>query len=213
MAGTPIDPDLALRLDAIRQEYGDTVRIEDLGDIVHALLGSVSGDISAADLRLYHELSSLADYIHSARAEIAALRPDEIRSDFIPTATDELDAIVGATEAATNTILDAAEKLEGLLPVLEPDIAERLTEVTTSIYESCNFQDLTGQRITKVVRMLKAIEERVDTLIQVFGPEMTPAAQPVEKAALTDEDLLNGPQLPDNATNQAEIDRLLASFD
>ncbi len=213
MAGTTMDQDLALRLDAIRTEYGDTVRIEDLGDVVHALLGSMGGDISAADLKLYHELSSLADYIHSARAEIAALRPDEIRSDFIPTATDELDAIVGATEQATNCILDAAEKLEGLAPVLEPEIAERLTEVTTSIYESCNFQDLTGQRITKVVRMLKAIEERIDTMIQVFGAEMAPAAEAQPKGPVTDEDLLNGPQLPDNATNQAEIDRLLASFD
>ena len=212
MAAKGIDSDLALRLDAIRRSHGDTISVDQVGEVVHALLETVTGDISAGDLRLYRELESLASYIQSAKAEIAQLRPDEIRSDFIPSATDELDAIVGSTEAATNNILDAAEKLEGLAPVLEPDVAERLSEIVTTIYESCNFQDLTGQRITKVVKVLKVIEERVDTLVKVFGAQVDQGpAQP--KEITSDDDLLNGPQLPDAAKDQAEIDRLMASFD
>jgi chemotaxis protein CheZ len=207
-----IDRDLALRLEAIRRDHGDTIRVDDLAEVVHALLETVTGDISAGDLRLYRELEDLAGYIHSARAEIAALRPSEIKTDFIPTATDELDAIVGATEAATNLILDAAEKLEGLSPLLDPEVAEKVMEVTTTIYESCNFQDLTGQRITKVVKMLKEIETRVENLVRIFGAEVDETVKK-PKEILTDEDLLNGPALPGGATDQAEIDRLLASFD
>lgn len=213
MAPSIIDQDLLQRLEVVRKERGDTVHIDDVAEIVHALLQTVTGDVSAGDLRLYRELSSLAEYIHSARSEIAALRPDEIRSDFIPTATDELDAIVGATETATNCILDAAERLEGIAPLVDKEVADRLTEVTTAIYESCNFQDLTGQRITKVVKVLKVIEERVSTLVKIFGEELGQSNKPKEKEVLTDEDLLNGPQLPENATGQAEIDRLLAGFD
>lgn len=186
--------------------------MDDLAEVVHALLETVTGDISAGDLRLYRELEDLAGYIHSARAEIAALRPSEIKTDFIPTATDELDAIVGATEAATNLILDAAERLEGLSPVLDPEVAERVMEITTAIYESCNFQDLTGQRITKVVKMLKEIETRVENLVKIFGAEVDDTTKK-SKEIVTDQDLLNGPQLPDAAPDQAEIDRLLASFD
>jgi chemotaxis protein CheZ len=212
-----VDRDLALRLDSIRREHGDVVRVDDIADVVRSLLDTLTGDISTADLRLYRELESLADYIQNARAEIAALRPDEIKSEFIPTATDELDAIIGSTEAATNHILDAAERLESIAVMMEPDVAERLTEVTTRIYESCNFQDITGQRITKVVRMLKDIEQRVENLIKVFGAEFTrdesKATPPDAAKTRTDEDLLHGPQLPDNAADQAEIDRLLASFD
>ena len=207
-----VDKDLEARLDAIRAVHGDTVAVADVADVVHALLETVTGDVSAADLRLYRELSSLAEYITTARGEIAALRPDEIRSDFIPSATDELDAIVGATETATNCILDAVERVEGVIPVVDADVAERLGEVTTSIYEACNFQDLTGQRITKVVRLLKVIEERIGTIIKVFGDEVTPSQSEGEKQILSDADLLNGPQLPENATDQAEIDRLLAEF-
>lgn len=213
MAPSIVDQDLLQRLEDVRKERGDTVHIDDVAEIVHALLQTVTGDVSAGDLRLYRELSSLAQYIHSARSEIAALRPDEIRSDFIPTATDELDAIVGATETATNCILDAAERLEGIAPLVDQEVAERLTEVTTAIYESCNFQDLTGQRITKVVKVLKTIEERVGTLVKIFGEELGEPYERKEKEILTDEDLLNGPQLPDSAAGQAEIDRLLAGFD
>ncbi len=209
-----VDRDLALRLEAIRREHGETIHVDAVADVVRALLETVTGDISAGDLRLYQELESLAEYIHSARAELAELRPNEIKTEFIPTATDELDAIVDATEVATNAILDAAERLEALAPLLDSEVADRLSEVTTTIYESCNFQDLTGQRITKVVKMLKAIEQRVDTLVKVFGADIRENATPAPaKAAPTDEDLLNGPQLPATAADQDEIDRLLASFD
>ncbi|MGE5478062.1 MAG: protein phosphatase CheZ [Bacteroidales bacterium] len=213
MPAKGVDRDLSLRLDAIRREHGDTVRIDQVAEVVGALMGTMSGDINGEDLRLYREIESLADYIHAAKAEIAALRPGEIKNEFIASATDELDAIVGATEAATNEIMDAAEHLESLTPMMEPQVADRLTEITTRIFEACTFQDITGQRITKVVKMLKEIEGRVENLVKAFGSEMDSPAAKKESAAVSDEDLLNGPQLPSNAADQAEIDRLLASFD
>ena len=96
------------------------------------------------------------------------------------------------------------------------EIAEQVTNAVTQVYESCNFQDITGQRITKVVKALKHIEDRVDALVAAFGDEIHkyreqhPTAEPQKSA---DEKLLNGPQMPDEASKQAEIDALLASFD
>lgn len=212
MPAKGVDRDLSLRLDAIRREHGDTVRVDQIAQVVRGMLDTMSGDINASDLRLYREIESLADYIHAAKAEIAALRPGEIKNEFIASATDELDAIVGATEAATNEIMDSAEHLESLTPMMDAQVAQRLTEITTRIFEACTFQDITGQRITKVVKMLKEIEGRVENLVKAFGTEDdAPTAK--QKDASSDESLLNGPQLPSNAADQAEIDRLLASFD
>jgi len=210
-----VDRDLELRLEAIRREHGDTVRVEQVAEVVRAMLDTIAGDISASDLRLYREVESLAAYIQAARAEIAALRPGDIKTRFIASATDELDAIVDATEAATNEIMDAAERLEELAPSLGDDAPERLGEITTRIFEACTFQDITGQRITKVVKALKEIEDRVEGLVRMFGAEYDKdAAKPEAPAAApSDQDLLNGPQLPSTATNQADIDALLASFD
>src|SRR5690606_621227 len=103
------------------------------------------------------------------KAEIAALRPDEIRSRHLPTATDELDAVVGATEQATNSILEAVEVIETLVGEMTPEAGKQITEAVTRVYEACNFQDITGQRITKVVKALQHIEQKVDGLLAVFG--------------------------------------------
>ncbi|CAA7623149.1 protein phosphatase CheZ [Magnetospirillum sp. SS-4] len=213
MPAKGVDRDLELRLDAIRQEHGDTVKVDKIGEVVRAMLDSMTGDISAGDLRLYRELESLSQYIHAAKEEIAALRPGEIKNEFIASATDELDAIVGATEAATNEIMDAAESLGSLSPLLDQEVANRLDEITTRIFEACTFQDITGQRITKVVKALKEIEDRVESLVKMFGAEYEDVTKTTEPKALTDQDLLNGPQLPGGGTNQADIDALLASFD
>lgn len=43
-----------------------------------------------------------------------------------------------------------------------------MNEMIVRIFEACNFQDLTGQRITKVVRALSFIEERVDAMMGVW---------------------------------------------
>jgi chemotaxis protein CheZ len=211
MAAT-IDRDLDQQLTSLRQQKGDVVRIEDVGEVVRALLTTLSGEVSTADLKLYQEVEALSDYIHRAKAELAQLRPDDIQSRYIASATDELDAIVGATENATNTILDTAEGLQELGGELAPEHAQRLMDATTTIFEACNFQDITGQRITKVVRALKHIEERIESLVAAFGPDMAAARAHDQDAAAdstaTDEDLLNGPQMPDKAHDQAAIDAL-----
>ncbi len=212
MAAT-IDRDLELQLQALRQQKGDMVKVEDIGEIVRSLLGTLSGEMSAADLKLYQELEALADYIHRAKAELAQLRTDDLQSRYIASATDELDAIVGATENATNTILDAAEKIEEISREADPALAAKLSEATTAIFEASNFQDITGQRITKVVKALKHIEERIEGLVSAFGPEIA-AHRAAEKGPAaagdkpSDEDLLNGPQLPEAAHDQAAIDAL-----
>ena len=39
----------------------------------------------------------------------------------------------------------------------------------TQIFEACNFQDVTGQRISKVVKTLQLIDNRVSQLLHTFG--------------------------------------------
>jgi chemotaxis protein CheZ len=180
-------------------------------------MGSLQGDLSEVNLKIYSELEGLAKYILSTKREIAALRPDEITAEHLPTATDELDAIVGATEEATNTILQAMEALGNLTEKMPSEIADQVNDAVTQVYEACNFQDVTGQRITKVVKALKHIEDQVDGLVAAFGDEIAKYrdAHPKQDGPkeMTDKDLLNGPQLPDNASKQDDIDALLASFD
>lgn len=199
---------------------GAVVSREEVRDIVEQVMQSLQGELTQTDIQLYTELASLAKFIDTAKQDIAALRPDEVRDEYIPTASDELDAIVEATAEATNTIMDCAEAIEGVAEQIDPEQSEQLINQTTMIFEACGFQDITGQRITKVVKALQGIDEKVHRLVDAFGHEIEriKAAQPKTEAPkavedIADEDLLNGPQLQSEANSQEEIDALLASFD
>ncbi len=191
----------------------------EIAEVVQSIVTSLSGDLSPADLTLYKELEALARFIHDAKGEIAALRPQDIRDKHLPTATDELDAIVGATAEATHAILDAVESIEKISSTLPPEAGQGLGDHVVAIYQACSFQDITGQRINKVVKTLKQIENKVDQLLSAFGDEVAQqrakaaaeaAAAEQEKKAAREEHLLNGPQHSHEAVSQADIDALFS---
>ena len=182
-----------------------------VADVVRAILSPLRGDLSSQEAALLAEVEELASTVANARAEIAALKADDITESHIPSATDELDAIVAHTASATDSILEACEQLDTLGPNVTGEVAGTIQDVTTRIYEACSFQDITGQRITKVVTTLKSIENKVAHIIDVFHrDDFSPKAATAEAEAPS---LLNGPQLPTNAMGQNDIDALLASFD
>lgn len=215
MIGSDIMSSVAARLDELREENGETVSVTDVGDVVTSLMSTIEGDIGVADLRVHRELHDLLDYIRQARQEIAAIRPDRIRVESIQVATDELDAVVTATEEATGKFMDAAESLENLAGELNNDTSFVLNEVATQIYEASSFQDITGQRITKVVGALQHIEERIARLANLMddAPHAVDDLPAPEEESHEEQELLNGPGMPGQANSQEDIDALLASFD
>ncbi|MBD3666695.1 MAG: protein phosphatase CheZ [Kangiella sp.] len=221
MATDSVDPELAARLQELGREPGDTVKVDEIADVVDSILSTMQGDLSAVDVKLYEELESLSRFITEAKTDIAALRPDEVKDEFLPKAAADLDAIVEATAGATNSIMDAVGEVEEVMSKLKGKNADTLMDATTKIYEACGFQDITGQRITKVVGALQHIEEKVDALLNAFGDEIakykTANPKPEEESPAeempSDEDLLHGPQKKEAAMSQDDIDALLASFD
>jgi chemotaxis protein CheZ len=187
---------------------------EEVAAVVKQVVSSLEGDVSAADLKFYSELEELARYIRQAKQDIASIKPDDISTNFIPNATDELDAVVGATEDATNRIMDVCDEMSTIATECTPEINERLVGCTTKIFEACNFQDVTGQRITKVVETLKHIDARVEAIVKAMGDEihrMGDGHLPKNvHAGDPEKGLLNGPQLPVNAISQDDIDKLLS---
>jgi chemotaxis protein CheZ len=154
---------------------------------------------------LYSEFQALASHIEQVKAELAALRPQE----SILTATDELDAIVQTTETATNQIMDAVEAIQNAADQAGGETPALVGAWANAIYEACNFQDLTGQRIAKVVKLLKHIEVRIDALVALFGPEFRAALEAQDGGLrLHADELLNGPQTSDKAVSQNDIDAL-----
>lgn len=149
-------------------------------------------------------LQYLSDHIRATRMEISTIKGGAHGDQLFGSTADELEEIVTETARAANRIMDAAETIEGVASKVDPIAAAALTGAVTQIYEASSFQDITGQRITKVVRALQSMESKLQSLTTAFGPAEAIVSAPVEGDAA----LLNGPQLPSGATSQDDIDAL-----
>ena len=166
---------------------------------------------------LKKELLGLFQYLKRVRQEIAAInRPadEELHFDSM---SDQLDAIVKATEEATNTIMECMEKNDEVVSKLKETITgeeqlKLLDEISNNgadVFQACSFQDITGQRVTKVVKSVTYVEDRVNALISVWGKDEIDSIEVKPEVEKTeDEKLLKGPALEGEGISQDEIDKL-----
>lgn len=206
------------------KEYAARNRTTDTKTVLDQL-GSFQDRITASqeDVRLevlQSELREMAKSILETRADIATLQTDDASIDRIESATGELDAIVDATENATSSILAAAEELQMISEKLreagvDDAFCDDIEMHTTDIFMSCSFQDLTGQRISKVVGTLHFLEQRVNMMIEVWGVEKEGAPKGASLSAQArgdirpDAGILDGPAAEGEGFSQDEIDSML----
>lgn len=159
---------------------------------------------------LIEELVGIADYITHLRRAIAALRANELTRDRIPMVHEELGSVVTATAGATNAIMEAAE---GMLHLPDgPGYRAGVETRINGIFEACAFQDITGQRIAKVVEALRQLEERLSRFASAVNARDAGGIDPaeVERRMRSELLMLNGPQRDGPATPQDAIDALFA---
>lgn len=166
---------------------------------------------------LWTGIETIQDAIRNTKMEIATLHAEGPRGERLLRATGELEAVVTDTEAATEVILSSAEsvevKIKALMQRLSGDdlaLASAIKDDVVRTFEACNFQDITGQRIRKVVKLLVFIEERVTRMTDIWGgAELVAQASGILKRE-GDEALLNGPALACDVdvVSQDDIDSL-----
>jgi chemotaxis protein CheZ len=166
----------------------------------------------AAELR--QQIESLSDDILMTLTEVATIRHPMMDDDRVLAAVDELDAIVTATEVATDRVLTATERLDDLAHKLRTGETDAsggsavIAEATTAIYEASNFQDVTGQRIAKVMALLRDVDLRVMAMIRHLGGEEKLFEVPPPQGREGEAALVNGPQRAETALAQDAIDGL-----
>ncbi len=177
----------------------------------------VADGLTANDERLRAEILNLFQYIQRLREEMAGFSAR--KDDLTPfdRASDQLEAIVAETAQATNTILQAAEAIGAATDDLAeatletaPALRQKIKDHAVQVMEACAFQDLTGQRVTKIVRSLDFVEDRVNALAEIWGRDEieTLSRKLWVEDESPDEVALEGPQLPGAAISQADIDKL-----
>jgi chemotaxis protein CheZ len=171
------------------------------------------GDLDA----LWSGLEAIQQAINKTRFEIGALHAKGLRDRQINRATDELDAVVSDTEHATQSILAAAEAIDGasdlLMTRLDGNDRARAAEIhdhVIHIFEACNFQDIAGQRLTKVVSLLHFIETSVGKMAEIWVDSGRSTVTEESEAPAEKDALLNGPALAgdEGIVSQDDIDSL-----
>ena len=124
--------------------------------------------------------------------------------------------IVKATETATNTIIAAMERNDDIIENIRAkkkskklqELCDQLIENDNEVFEACSFQDITGQRINKVVKSITYVEDRVTALVDVWGKEELDKIVIKAEEKTEDEKLLEGPQMEGKGLSQSEVDAL-----
>ncbi|WP_296587838.1 protein phosphatase CheZ [Roseibium sp.] len=187
------------------------VSLNDVMHLAEVMSGSMHDFLSSVQPAVTEELTSIAREISRMKEEISQLRANDMTGNKIPDAGRELDAIVEATEDATNTIMEAAEEIMGADTSDAEAYQDLVSNKMIGIFEACTFQDITGQRISKVVETLRYIDERVSSFIEHLRiPEDLDAAHKESDADRRKRELiLHGPQHDGEGVSQDDIDALL----
>lgn len=164
------------------------------------------------------ELLGLFKYIQRVREEIVAIERDSDDVHQFESMADQLDAIVLATEKATDSIMAAMESNDEAVSELKKHITDadqvalldKITNNANAVFEACSFQDITGQRVTKIAKSVTYVEKRVNALMDIWGKEELKKIEVKSEDEKTDdEQLLHGPQLDkEDSISQSEIDAL-----
>jgi len=171
----------------------------------------LAGNDVARELALVHEV------VARNRAELAVLL-GESKSRRMARAAGELGAAIDGMEKATHKILQAAELIDdsakslgsALKSEFERGLAQDIQDHTVLIYEACNFQDLAGQRIAKVIDLMNVIEEQLAGMLARCGKPTCADEAATRPAPAENGGLLNGPRLDGDSghASQRDIDAI-----
>ena len=224
----PMHKEIMAELRAIRAQMAAGAHVRAGGEAVdvarevaqtQALLETYRAQIEQCE-KLKVELDLIHDAINRTKREIAVLHGKSFGGQEMAKVNGELGAVVGGTEQATQQILEATEAIDQAATALSKNISadqqkllsEDIQERVVSIFEACNFQDLTGQRISKVMTTMKFIEQHINAMMDIWGgvDAIKAHATPIVDTREGDAKLLNGPKLEGDAghASQDDIDAL-----
>ena len=228
-----------------RLSGSEPISIEDVRKLVDYIRGILQGNLYQEDLELYGELGELAKFINETKKSLRSFDAAKIAEEDLPAASDQLEGIVESTEDATNQILTATEKMledmekvprgiEKLTSIrfskgskgaaLRDEVVEELQSLymgTSSclleVMSACNFQDLTGQRIQKIIGLVQGIESKVMKMILSFNIRRHEKAGVYDEMMVKEKEMLakleecelKGPQRKAEAVKQEDVDNLL----
>jgi chemotaxis protein CheZ len=209
-------------IEALMAEGSRSLSAGELSDIIGEVARTLTADLGSLGTPSA-AVAAPADTSHSAVALSALEDLGTVDKGPGPLSDlwHELDQIRLVTQDAAAKYLACAEKVEIIAerPDLEIEDQDMFARMATDMFEATAFQDLTGQRLTRIGEILRQIEFHVASAKADLGDSgaasiVESLSEGVEKTEHRKvEYILHGPQDAGTANTQEEIDKILASFD
>lgn len=188
-----------------------------LTEVLHLAQSSVETlkeFLSRLDTIVGDDFHQIMEKISETRDDMQLLNTKELDVDPLSSAENELKLVVKATEDATNRIMEAAETIMTADPE-DPAVYHTTVESNVmEIFEACSFQDITGQRINRVVETLDFVDYRIHKIAKFLGIENEKESRDFDETAFLerlqrkDDLILHGPQDDGEGVSQNDIDNL-----
>lgn len=156
---------------ARRHRHSDTLAV--VGAIESLARKISQRPATGASDQMHADIMEMARAIARTERDIRVMRASDGAERSI-SASDELDAVVATTEKATGAILSAAERIQEHAWTIRENNGDEaqcnlLDACATDIYSACAFQDMTAQRIRKVVGTLRYVDQRIKGILDAAG--------------------------------------------
>lgn len=191
----------------------------------------VNDDLQGGLKQIYQEVKAAR-----GGTEIKKIEADIDPEEFFSETSDQLDAVMQSTEKAAVEIIDIVENLQDLQGTVATIVKgfesggvtkanrQKLKEINdtlgmdlSNIMVSLSFQDLTGQRIKKIINSIRQIEQIVrevmlSTGLMIQQREDEPEKDIDDLSKAAKDEATSKLQGPTEGTNQGDVDDLLASL-
>ena len=174
--------------DSIGRHVRDCIRAEivplfdELRRFTDRRIAELSTEIHATVQMVDYSESNLSGQLAKIQDQVTALVSVPVAATR--NSGQELEAVVQATEAAANQIMEAAEAIGDWLREGrgDPSSLEAVAGKLNTIFEACTFQDVTGQRVRRAIQHLRQVE----TMLGELMPPTTKGPSPDDPAAEPD---------------------------
>jgi chemotaxis protein CheZ len=199
---------LSTKLKKLQDNNSGVVDQIEVDKLIKEFLGTVDSYVSAKQRSIiFKQIDTISQQITGLKKDISVMGDDILQENFIPEVAIELHSVIAQTEKSVIGILDVSDEIGKIsAKVSPPEIREELLTHSTKILELCNFQDLTGQIIQRIIKRLTMIESTVNKIANELGPDYKLSSK------LTPDSLLNGPQKEEDRPSQDDIDDLFTDL-
>lgn len=181
------------QFEAILKEFSDTI-----GSYVSVEEKSI----------LSNQINNVLSQITNLKAQTFQMGSDILKDNYIPDISVELHSVIAQTEKSVEGILDVSDAIRNISTGnVSADTKEDLMINSTKLLELCNFQDLTGQILQRIIKRLTTIETTIGNIFHILRQDPRVILTEIVEPVKTDS-LLNGPQTEEERPSQSEVDDL-----